>query len=369
MNTDSQETRALREAVHDVLEDSLSLDTLRRLLDRGERIDEALWRNAAELGWLGLTLPEAHGGSGMGFDAQAALYEELGRYLAPLPYLSTQLCAEALVAAGSDAQRKAWLPAIAQGECIGALTSPPQALAGQTLQFSKSGATLKISGRAGGLLSPSGAKLLLVFARDEAGKLAALLLEPGRDGVALELSDAADRTRHLGAIDFSDLELPADRLLAGDARALAERLLAHASLALGCDSIGGTARIFELTIDYLKTRQQFGRAIGSFQALKHRCADQKALLEAAAATVGEAVARRGSDDAPAYASMAKFYACDAYARIAAESIQLHGGIGFTWEHYCHLFLKRAKLNQQLYGSSEWHKDRAARLLVGQEHAA
>ena len=137
-------------------------------------------------------------------------------------------------------------------------------------------------------------------------------------------------------------------------------------MALACDSIGGAEIIFDATVAYLKTRKQFNRLIGSFQALKHRCADLKVLLEVSGTSVEQAVqAMREHSELAGLASMAKFYAGDAYAHIAGEAMQLHGGIGFTWEHDCHLYLKRAKLNQALYGGSRWHQDRAARALVAQ----
>lgn len=366
--TDSTEIDALRDAVRDVFNDRLTLDALRRLANGGAKIDEALWGNAGELGWIGINVPEQYGGSGLGFAALAALYEEAGRYLAPIPLLPTVLCADALVAGGSDAQKKAWLPAIVAGRCIGAVSSPSDALIGRIPVLKKKGSAVILDGLAGGLLSPTGAGLLIVFAKEESGALRVLVIDPKRDGVAVDIFEAGDLTRHLGEVSFNGTALPADCVMDADGRQLAERLLTHGSLALASDSVGGAARIFELTIDYLKTREQFGRPIGSFQALKHRCANLKVLLEVGAATVREAVAQAETADAARWACMAKFQGCDAYANIAGDAIQLHGGIGFTWEHHCHLFLKRAKLNQQLYGGSEWHRDRAAQLIFGKEAA-
>jgi alkylation response protein AidB-like acyl-CoA dehydrogenase len=351
-----------------VLEDKLPLTELRRFVNSGAKIDEALWRTATELGWTGLAVPEHLGGTALGFEAQGALYEELGRHLAPLPLLSSALCAEALVRAGSEAQQQAWLPPIAEDGTITAIASPADALDGRVPTLTRSGAGFRLSGEAAGLLSPAGARLVIAFAKDESGAVFAMLLEPERDGFTIELDEVADLTRHRGQISFGGLDVPKDRLLAGDGRDLAEGLLQHAALGIAFDSIGGASHIFDLTIEYLKTRQQFGRPIGSFQALKHRSADLKVLLEASGATVRDAANRVGAPDAAYWASMAKFYGSDAYAKTAGEAIQLHGGIGYTWEHHCHLFLKRAKLNQQLFGASEWHRDRAARLLVGGQAA-
>jgi len=136
-------------------------------------------------------------------------------------------------------------------------------------------------------------------------------------------------------------------------------------VALACDSVGGAARVLETTVEYARQRIQFDRPIGSFQAVKHRCADMLTLVEASrvgAAHAAEAVAR-GAGDAPLAASEAKFTACDAYAKVAGDGVQLHGGVGYTWDYDCHFFLKRAKLNQVLFGDSTWHRDRAAALLL------
>ena len=185
---------------------------------------------------------------------------------------------------------------------------------------------------------------------------------------AITAESPHDATRTLGRLRLDQHPVPAERLLAEGAAAeqLRERLMDHAALALAADSIGGAAAIFDITLEYLKTRRQFDRPIGSFQALKHRCATLRIRQRAAEASLLRArEASTGGIERPSTAaSIAKFEACDAYLAIAAQAIQLHGGIGFTWEHSCHLFLKRAKLNQVMFGSSGWHQDRVASLCRG-----
>ncbi|WP_167772621.1 acyl-CoA dehydrogenase family protein [Ramlibacter henchirensis] len=357
-------TEDLRDSVRDVLREQCSLGHVRRIVDGDREPEQALLRIAAELGWMGVALPEDQGGSGLGYGALCALYEELGRHLAPLPLLPLAMCIEALATCHSP-ELKRHLPPLVAGECSATVSSLDQAFDARAVRLRRLGSALQLHGRLSGLQGATDAALLLLFARDEEGALHVLLLDPRRDGVTLVDRGSSDLTRTLCSADLDGLEVSADRLLVGvDAEALAERLLSHACLALASDAMGGAAAIFELTVDYLRTRHQFGRAIGSFQAIKHRAADLKVQMEASTGLLRQAVAAAdlGQASAPRLAAMAKFHACDTYARVAAEAVQMHGGIGFTWEHHCHLFLKRAKLNQQLHGRSEWHQDRIARSL-------
>jgi alkylation response protein AidB-like acyl-CoA dehydrogenase len=354
---------ALREGVRDVLVSEASSARVHRLFDDGALIDQPLWEKAAELGWPALSVPEAQGGLGLGVAETAVVFEELGRFLAPLPYLGAVLAARAIALAGDATQQDRWLPAIAEGGTICAISAPrPGVVPGPTLR--RDGDTIILTGGATELLQGMNADLLVIEAHDASGEAAYVVVEPRTDGVELVLERTVDQTRHLARASFTDLRLPADRLLAGSANAR-PILLAEAALALACDAVGGAEAIFERTLDYLKTREQFGKPIGSFQALKHRCADHKVAMTASAAVVAEAVRLQADGDptAPLMASVAKAYACEVYAKVAEDAVQLHGGIGYTWEHDCHLFLKRAKLDQALYGGTAAHLDRAAGLLV------
>ena len=363
VSQDDSELEALRTGIRDVLEREASRDRVQGFVGGGLTLYQGLWAKASELGWLALAIPDEHGGLGLDFAALAILYEELGRFVAPLPLVGTMLVAEALATAGSPEQQALWLPRIAAGE----IPASPAVHCSEATGVSMTGAgsMLSLSGHADDLIEGATARLLLIAATEADGTPRHVLLEPEADGVTVVVEPTMDQTRHLARVQFENTLIPADRLLPGPAGALNDALLTHAALALACDAMGGAAAIFELTIDYLKIREQFGRPIGSFQALKHRCADHKVALEASGAVVREAVAKRasGAPDAPLYAAMAKFYACDVYAAIATDAVQLHGGIGFTWEHPCHLFLKRAKLNEALFGAAAAHADRAANLLL------
>lgn len=339
---------ALRDGLRGVLSEQASHEKVAAFTDAQGVLNAELWGQASELGWLALSAPEEQGGLGLGPAELAVVYEELGRQVAPLPVLGSLLVVEALT---RDAERQAsWIERLASGELIGATTQlTPQSLA-TDLVLAADGEDVVLNGPTGLILDGAAASLLLLLARD-GETLRWVLVEPAADGVVVERIETMDRTRHLGRAVFENLRLPRERLLAGDAHEIAEVLVRHAGLALAADAMGGAAAILDITLEYLKTRQQFGKPIGSFQALKHRCADHKIALVAAQAYVSEAVAkaRSGALEADRYALSAKVLACDVFVRIAQDAVQLHGGIGYTWEHPCHLYLKRAKLNEQLFG--------------------
>jgi alkylation response protein AidB-like acyl-CoA dehydrogenase len=358
--------QALRDGVRDVLAREASSARLHHLVDEGALLDRALWATVAELGWPALAIPEAHGGLGLGVAETAVVFEELGRRLAPLPYLGAVLAARAIELGGDPAQAARWLPGIAEGALICAV-SPPLGLAGAARPIVREEAgLLALSGDATDLLQGAEADLLVIEAADPSGAPVHLVIEPKADGVEVTLDRTVDQTRHLARAKLDGLRLPADRRLrAAPGVDLALALALQAALALACDAVGGAEAIFELTLEHLKTRRQFDKPIGSFQALKHRCADHKVAMAASQAVVAEAVrlAAAGDPSAERMAHVAKAYACEAYAAVAEDAVQLHGGIGFTWEHDAHLFLKRAKLDQALYGGTAAHLDRAAALLA------
>jgi alkylation response protein AidB-like acyl-CoA dehydrogenase len=366
MSDDLIDSAALREGIRSVLESESSAEMLHRFVDGNTPLDADLWNKAAELGWCALAVSDEHGGLGLGLAELAIVHEEIGRVTAPLPFLTTTLVTEAIAYTGSSAQKEAWLPRIAAGELPASLRIPEPNRRISLPQLSRNpDKSLVLTGDALELLDGAAARLLLVEAIAEDGASAFVLIEPERDGITIRRDALVDRTRHLASAHFEALVLSEDRLLSADTATLSASLLDHAALALACDAIGGADAIFELTLAYLKTREQFGRPIGSFQALKHRCSNMKVALEASRAVVADAV-RKSTEKAPdasLQASLAKLYACDVAAIIAEDALQLHGGIGFAWEHSCHLYLKRAKLNQALGGNSAAHADRAAELLI------
>jgi alkylation response protein AidB-like acyl-CoA dehydrogenase len=302
------------------------------------QLDRSLWRQAAELGWLAVGLPEEFGGLGMGVRGLDVLHGELGRHMAPGPFIATLSAAHALAVAGDEATKQAWLPRVAAGEVSLAV---PAVLAG-----------------------PSSGKTALLGWPDAA---AALLPGDGGRWSLVELAEGVarpiamwDRTRAVIEVDVAQLP-PGAPLGDGAGTALTLAM----ALAVAADSLGGAERIAGQTIDYLKTRQQFGKPLASFQALKHRAADLVALgalNEQMVANGVEAVAA-GDPDALIWAMMAKSEVVDGYVFTAADCIQLHGGVGFTWEFDPHIHMKRARMNEMLVANNPAARDRAAEQLA------
>lgn len=342
----------LRDSIRQVLDEHLQVHGDAIPEEDGRPLDRALWDQMAGLGWLALGIDEEHGGLGQGFAHTAVLHEELGRALASVPSLTTLLAADAIAMAGTPEQKKRWLPAIAAGELMVSVTLPAPSAAAAPVQ-------------ADGLFVPhmpfaDVVDLLLLPVATADGGVALAAVETANASVTRR--NSVDLTRSMGEVCVDAAALAAAERIALDPATL-DRLRDRAAVALASDAIGGSGAVLARTVEYLCVREQFGRPIGSFQALKHRAASWKVLLEAATALVrhaADAVAA-GEPEASTMASCAKYYACDSYAATSADAIQLHGGIGFTWEHACHLFLKRAKLNQLLFGSSTLHKERVASL--------
>jgi alkylation response protein AidB-like acyl-CoA dehydrogenase len=304
-----------------------------------------------------LAAPEAHDGMGAGLAEAAVLQQELGRGPAPIPFAPSYLAARALALWPVDGPAAALFPGLSSGETAAAF-----ALESAALKAEKSGDGWRVSGGAALVADGAGADLFVVSVVN--GKESGLALLKRRAGVETETLPMADLTRS-GAKLICNAEIAADYVVFGAAAArLAATLLDEARILLANDSAAGAEAILEKTIEYLKTRVQFGKPIGTFQALKHRCADHKVRVEAAKFLVEKANGAPESERS-LWASLAKFNACDAYADLAADCIQLHGGIGFTWEHDAHLYLKRAMLNQFLLGGSALEQDRAAHMLMEQ----
>lgn len=312
--------------------------------------EEKTWPLVLELGWLLVAVPEEQGGLGQGLAGACAFHEEFGRSLAAAPYLPAMLAIDAACAAG----KAGWVERLATRDFV---TTPLTDAALTVLGG-------KLSGTASAVPSADWASHVLVCAGDSVA-----LVPLKQPGVELRERPTWDATRRLFDLSFSGAELdPALVLARGEAaRTLGRRLATQRDFALAADAVGGAAALLDSTVEYLKTRRQFGRPLALFQALKHRCADLKAQVVGAEALLAETLARAGDDLASPAAEragqMAKLQACSVYARVAEEALQLHGGIGMTAEHLCHLYLKRALLNEHLgRGGNRYDLDLAAALL-------
>lgn len=370
---DTEFRASLRETARGFLGRSAAPAAVRGWIEADEEPAE-LAAEVAELGWFGVEVPEEHGGLGAGFGELAILLEEMGRNLLPAGFAASAVLGVGGLRHGSAEQREEWLPALAAGErtVTAALTGPDGVPGELGVRAEPVAGGWSLSGGCGfvpalvGLGPEDG---ILVAAREgEAGAPELFLVRAGAAGVNREPQPTYDRSRRLGRLELDRVAVgAADRLgEPGDGAAILAELGDRAALALAADGVGGAERALELTVEHLSTRHQFGRPIGSFQALKHRCADMLLALEGsrgACAHAADLDLTAGAAAGPV--SVAKSFAGDAYVHVAAEAVQLHGGIGYTWEHDLHMHLKRARLNQALAGDSAWHRERlAAAALAG-----
>ena len=368
MASASAEDRTLiRDSARAFLADNSPSAAVRKSMETALGYDRTLWeRVAGELGWPGVAIAEEHGGLGLGWGEVALLMEEMGASLFCSPYLATVcLASAAITAAGSEAQKAEWLPAIAAGSLTAALAYG--AAGGTKVEAKRDGSGFVLDGAARFVVDGASADLLLVAARnpDSAGEtgMSLFALTPDTAGVVRTPLPTLDQTRRQAEIAFTGARVPATALIGaeGDGGRIVSRALDLGAVALAAEQAGGARRCLDITVAYLKERVQFGRTIGSFQAIKHRCADMMVQVESAtnAAHAAAEAADSGDPEFPLLASMAKAYCSDAFYACAAESIQLHGGVGFTWEYDPHLYFKRARASAALLGNARQHRERIA----------
>ncbi len=337
MNFDfTDDQQAIKRTANEMLAARFKPERVRELAEAGSYDDDA-WKEMAELGWAGIFIDEEHGGQGLGIVELVILMEELGYALAPVPFLSNAAAGLALQFAGTDEQKERWLPGIASGEARGTV----------------------------GMLREGEARLV---PDADSAEVIVLIGSDGSTSVVeasaaeIEPFETLDRTRRFGRVRAEGGEP-----LGGDCFAAGDRI----ACALSAETVGVAQRAMEKAVDYARERKQFGRPIGSYQAVSHRCSQM--LLEVEGARSGAYYAAWCADAEPgslaAASSMAKAYSSDAGWRVCGSSLQVHGGIGFTWEHDLHFFLKRAKTNAVLYGSAREHRERLAGVALEQPEAS
>jgi alkylation response protein AidB-like acyl-CoA dehydrogenase len=346
----TQEQAALREACRAMLAVSCPPQLARSLASSGQDVDGKLWQRGAELGWTGLAVPEEHGGAGQGLAELCLVAEELGRAVAAGPFADTALIAHALARAG----RPELLPGLAAGDLKASLACHG-APAGRY-----AGGDLVLSGRASAVQAAPAADWLLVTVAAGPGRRL-VLVERAR--AAIEARRTLDETRRWYDVVLDSVRVRAADVIAGEA-ADVQWLADAAAVLSAADSLGAGERLLDMTVGHVKLREQFGRPLGSFQSVQHKAADMLMTLRAArAATYYAAMALdAGAPDATMAASAAKAFTAGGVAALAGEALQAHGGIGFTWEHDLHLYLRRAKVNELLYGAPAEHYERLAALL-------
>jgi len=376
----STELQELRESVRRFLADRVPLQRVRELMDSADGTDEKIWNYAAgQLGLQAIAIPEEYGGAGFTFAEQAIVLEELGAALYPGPYLaSAVLAATALLASSDDDAKRDLLPGIAGGETVATLAFTeddgswePDAirLAATLASSGQASSSQASSSQAGGgwvldghksfVLDGHTASLILAVAKTDPG-LSLFAVQADADGLTRKQLPTLDQTRRLARLEFSSV--PARLIGApGEAAAILSRTLDVAAIAQAAEQLGGAQRALDMAVSYAKIRHQFGRPIGSFQAIKHRCADLLLEVESLRSAVGYAAAAVAEDspEIPVVAALVKALASDTYFHVAAENIQIHGGIGFTWEHDAHLYFKRAKASELFLGDASYHRERLA----------
>jgi len=370
----STEQRELRESVKRFMTDRMPLSRVRELMESADGSDEKVWSYAgSQLGLQGIAIGEQYGGAGFSFVEQAIVLEELGAALYPGPYLaSVVLAASALLASTDEAAKRDLLPGIASGSTVATLAFTeddgswePSAI---RLAATADADSWRLDGHKSFVLDGYTADLILVVARtgdtlslfavdraatnDAAGT--------GATGLASKELQTLDQTRRLGRLEFS--AAPA-RLIgaSGDGGPILDKTLDITAVALAAEQLGGAQRALDMAVSYAKIRHQFGRPIGSFQAIKHRCADLLLEVESLRSAVAYAAAAVAEDspEVPVLAALVKALASETYFHVAAENIQIHGGIGFTWEHDAHLYFKRAKSSELFLGDASYHRERLA----------
>jgi alkylation response protein AidB-like acyl-CoA dehydrogenase len=358
----SDEQEELRASVRRFLADKSPETEVRRLMDTTEGYDPAVWSQMAEqLGLQSLTIPEEFGGSGFTYVELIVVLEEMGAFLLCAPFFSTvALAANALMTSGDDGAKKEYLPGIASGETIATLAITEDNgkwdFSGIECAAEKKGDGWVLDGHKMFVLDGHVAHLIVVAARTAAG-VSLFAVDGDAAGLTRTPLPTMDQTRKQARLEFSGT--PATLIGAdGGAEAGLSKTLDLAAIALAAEQVGGAQRVLDASVEYAKTRIQFGRPIGSFQAIKHKCADMLLEVESAksAAYYAAWAAAEDSDELPVVASLSKSYCSEAYFHAAAENIQIHGGIGFTWEHPAHLYFKRAKSSELLLGDPSYHRE-------------
>ena len=369
----SEEQEMLRHSARSLLERECPSAHVRQMMDDERGYSPELWRKMADLGWLGLVLPEENGGAGLNYVDLVVVAEEMGRVLLPSPFIWTLMLAEALSRAGSDEQKHRFLPAIARGELIATPahleTSGSWDENGITMAARKSGAGFVLEGDKLFVNDAHVADYFLVAARTggkRGGGITLFAIDAKRPGITVTPLKTMDQTRKLGAVALHGVKASSADVI-GEVNhgwTVLDAAIDRAKVALAAEMMGGAQKVLETTVEYTKVREQFGRPIGSFQAVQHKCANMMVDVEGAKSAVYYAAWAVSNDapDARTAAAVAKAAASDAYRRTAADGIQVHGGIGFTWEHDMHLYFKRAKSSEFTFGDANFNREIVAQLI-------
>jgi alkylation response protein AidB-like acyl-CoA dehydrogenase len=338
---------------------------VRRLMAAGGAVDPTVWSAMADLGLQGLIIPEHYGGGGFEYLDLALVLEQMGGALLVSPFLSTVLAASALLESDDETLKTTYLPALASGERVGTLALAEDSgrwdFASIETVAEPDGDLYRLTGTKCYVVDGQWADIIVVSAKSPAGRRL-FVIDAHAPGVAVTPLRTLDATRPQARIEFASTT---GRLLSGvdDGRGLIEHVLAIAGICLAAEQVGGAQQCLDMAVSYAKTRVQFGRPIGGFQAIKHKCADMLLAVESARSAVYHAAATLDDGEDPIVESTVAQASCSsAFTFVAGENIQIHGGIGFTWEHPAQLYFKRAKSSEMLLGDPPYQRERLACLI-------
>jgi alkylation response protein AidB-like acyl-CoA dehydrogenase len=343
------------------------------VVDDEPSFDRALWDEMVGLGWTSMHVPAAHGGSDAGYGELAVVLHELGRTIVPSPFLASAVLATGvLMCSDNEALSSELLSALVTGTSIGSVAfasiDGSYDVARLTTAWERADATVRLQGTSGFVLDADVADVLVVGTRGADGMPAVVAVDCAASGVQIERAASVDPTRRLFTVDFADVVVAEDRMLCDPgprAEELLEQLVCIGTIAAACDATGVTEQMLERTAEYAKDRMQFGKPIGSFQAVKHHCANIAIAVETSRAAVRAASEALNGDPSawPTTAAVVSSYVGPACTEACGFGLRVHGGIGFTWEHDSHLYLKRAMLDEVLFGTPSWHRRRLARTVI------
>jgi alkylation response protein AidB-like acyl-CoA dehydrogenase len=374
----TQEQEMIRDTAASFLKDASTSAAIRSAMASDLGYSPDLWqRICTDMYWQALHIPEEYGGMGLGYVELVAVLEQMGRYLLCSPYLATvAMATNALLIAGSDSQKSEILPQLIEGKtatlafnCGGNVWNSNAISA----SYRHDGNDLILNGEYRYVLDGHSADYLILAAREEGSSgddgISLFVCEAENDGIQRSLLPTMDQSRRQAAIELADLRLPVESLMGelGTAATALSKILDLATIALAAEQAGGMQQILDITVDYTKSRSQFGRPIAGFQAIKHKAADMMLRNEVArsavyyAACIADDALSAGplADELAEAASIAKSYCSEAYFKNAGEALQMHGGVGFTWEYDVHLYFKRAKASEHFLGNSSYHRERVA----------
>ncbi len=364
----TEDQELIRSTARQYLEDRMGLGQVRELMMSEKGFDPEVWHEMAGMGWTGLIVPEEHGGSGLTPVEMGVLLEEMGRLVTPGPFFASAVLAATVVEEVATPEQKAdVLPALASGESIGTLAvfetarrwTPDQ----PATRATRNGGEWVLTGSKRSVLAGADADVLLVTAVTDDG-VGVFTVDPAATGVTIETEPVLDPTRRQATVSLESVRIgDGSRLGEGDAMEALRRVLSAAASYLAAEQIGGAQRCLEMAVEYAKTRYQFGRPIGSYQAIKHRCATMLMKVEHAKSATYYASRVKGDPvEFSIAAPLAASVASETYVWVAGENIQVHGGIGFTWEHDAHIYFKRAKASSLILGDPVHHRDLLGRAI-------